>query len=106
MKFIEELGVKWISIKKKPPEINTWVLVFAHTTDPDIDCDPQIFVAIRGSRDSREDEYDCAHGDGYIAEEFEITHWMPLPEPPKLPRRSPVFSTVVSLRIIISQPSR
>ena len=73
---------EWISVKKKPPKINTWVLVFAYTTDPDIDCDPQIFVAARGLRGGSEDFYDCAHGDGYIAEEFEITHWMPLPEPP------------------------
>ena len=69
----------WISIKDRLPDSNEWVLVSAKKTE-EID-GPLVFCASHG-RCSR--GWDCAYGDGYIPQEVEITHWMPLPNPPEV----------------------
>lgn len=79
--------MKWISVKDELPPLNEYVLLFAQDLHhPDRCClcgiNPNIFVSIRKAAEW-ENSYESAHGNGWIPyEENEITHWMPLPEPP------------------------
>lgn len=65
---------QWISVEERMPEPDTSVLVSV----PDYDSSRRILVAM----------YDDFWGwrgqwDGAISMRTQITHWMPLPEPPK-----------------------
>ncbi|MDE2021258.1 MAG: DUF551 domain-containing protein [Patescibacteria group bacterium] len=67
----------WISVKEKLPEMG--VRVFGVV-------DGQIGVFARG--DAGDDTwlwgncYGCIDGDALMDDEYDVTHWMPLPEPP------------------------
>ena len=59
------------------PEMYEWVLVKAckkRNWDG-----PTVFTARRGMY-GREDEWECAYGDGYIPCEIEIRYWCKLPD--------------------------
>lgn len=76
----------WISVKDKLPELNQWVLVYAvgkidgfigeHTIEICKRFIQHIFPSSPG-HEIWSSPYQYFHTD------YEITHWMPLPEPPK-----------------------
>ena len=72
--------MNWISVKDKLPNIHEWVLLACAYNEKD---DPNVFVGYRGAY-SREDQYQCAYGDGYVPSDLEITHWAILPESPSV----------------------
>ena len=77
---------EWISVKGRLPERRKWVLLACTDTENDEWTDPRIFVGYRArhaTENPLEGEYECAYGDGYVPSGIEITHWMPLPKPPK-----------------------
>ena len=69
--------MEWISIKDRMPEKYEWVLVKV-LKKRKVD-GPIVFVAYRGKY-GREEDWDCAYGDGYIPDEIEIRYWAELPE--------------------------
>ena len=75
-KITAEKDTQWISVKERLPEINKSVLVnsldFFTTGEP---------VVIVGSYTGKAWHQDWCRDDDDL---IEITHWMPLPEPPKL----------------------
>lgn len=73
--------MEWISIKDRLPPYEEWVLLYC-INEEQFPPDPQIFVG-RSGQYGEEDEYQSAHGDGYVRSGTIITHWMPLPEPPE-----------------------
>ena len=60
---------KWISVSKRLPKYNTFVIVFAEGIVGEAVLDDADYWYWAGT-----DEY---------ASEIKVTHWMPLPEPPK-----------------------
>ena len=78
--------MKWISVKDRMPEYNTEVLLYYSTDIVQGFLDKNDYWY--GSRDVR----DCMN-DGWVEDSkfcrrggpFDyVTHWMPLPEPPKI----------------------
>ena len=65
---------EWISVKDRLPEPNTWVLVYVKYTIP-------VFEFERGIR-KRNNVIKYFYIDKF-PQTGTITHWMPLPEPPK-----------------------
>ena len=80
--------MEWISVKDKLPKINIYVLVYAsdfHSSMKKTYCDDSIRIA-------NLDEYDEWQDldDDYWGCKMNVTHWMPLPEPPQdLTRETP-----------------
>ena len=73
--------MNWINVKDQLPP-SDWVLLYAEAKEDCVSMPPFIFVGRLGGYDS--DDYCCAHGDGWIPfEDEDITHWMPLPQPPQ-----------------------
>lgn len=77
--------MEWISVKERDPPIEEWVCLFCPDNEETTKyvC-PQIFVGVRTSTHAPHC-YKAAYGVGYISYPVEenITHWMPLPPPPK-----------------------
>ena len=67
---------EWISVKKKKPARNAFVLVYDH-------CDGDIFIgSIRKHKSGSLYWYSEDNFPMYTVSSNIITHWMPLPEPP------------------------
>ena len=62
----------WISVKERLPEVNTWCL-WLYPTGPEVN-------QYEGKLD---DGTMLFHRNWYDFEDTDITHWMPMPEPPK-----------------------
>jgi uncharacterized protein DUF551 len=79
--------MEWISVEDRLPEKHKPVLCFVTSSGrkkppPEYMKDGPIFVGTRG--DYYSDSWSSVYGDGYIPfDDDEISHWMPLPEPPK-----------------------
>ena len=73
--------MKWISVLEKMPEPYIGVLCFVKSeTLKDFPEDGSQFVGYFSDSGKR---WSCVYGDGWIPySKEEITHWMPLPEPP------------------------
>jgi len=72
--------MKWISVKDKPYRNNYTNVMFI--------CKRHNEICIGHPATSCEDnqywfDYLSQDCDGYLYEEYEVTHWMPLPEPPE-----------------------
>ena len=63
---------KWISVEDRLPEVNQPVIVVLKDTDPSV-----WLADYRG-----QEQFSCCHQ--LITFIGEVTHWMPLPEPPEL----------------------
>lgn len=61
--------VKWIPVTERLPEVRTWVLCY---------CRANSFDVFRMT-----DEGDWQYGNRSIYMKGYVTHWMPLPQPPK-----------------------
>ena len=73
--------MKWISVKERLPELKTEVLINIRYGDI-----IQAYYHGKGwciSRDVRDNAKDCYANDPNLITDFDVTHWMPLPEPPK-----------------------
>lgn len=68
--------MKWINVKKKMPPIGCEVLVYRKGYYPSVQIDTQ--NVYRGANNCAIFQNGCNPG-----EVLEVTHWMPLPEPPK-----------------------
>lgn len=66
---------EWISVKDKLPKRYMTVLTWEKALRPELGFEPQYQLAARFSSG----EWCQRSGQKY----YEITHWMPLPEPPK-----------------------
>jgi hypothetical protein len=66
---------KWISVEERLPEVGKEVLI----------CDARdSFLGMFSLEEMKSDEvYYWFDGDGWRLPSDEVTHWMPLPEPPK-----------------------
>lgn len=67
----------WISVKDRLPEENEEVLVFGNILNA-----PKL-LGVRYRVLGDQDWKYSWQGDGYIYKQDYVTHWMPLPEPPK-----------------------
>ena len=68
--------LKWISVTERLPEIRKKVLVLAYGND--------VFTAMLTNRaENNNPVFECDKSFLEIAKPGRITHWMPLPEPPK-----------------------
>ena len=79
--YEQELGKEWISVEDRLPEIGVPVLVIH---------DREVKVGVRvWEHPTFEDNFesfwfwDCAYDDGKGWENEDVTHWQPLPKPPK-----------------------
>lgn len=76
------MGMKWISVEDRLPASETPVLVWFKNKEVRV-------ASLEWEFPSYEDNYlayrywDCPYNDGQDWEWFDITHWMPLPEPPE-----------------------
>jgi hypothetical protein len=69
----------WISVKDRLPEEDIAVLVYGQVlNDP-----PDVIGVRRRYNGDQEWKYTWESEDGFIYREDDVTHWMPLPEPPK-----------------------
>lgn len=62
---------EWISVKDRMPDVGEWVLTFSEKALVDIEDFPFDIGYLRPDGEWR-----------HIGWEYEVTHWMPLPEPP------------------------
>ena len=70
---------QWISVKDRLPEEDIAVLVYGQVlNDP-----PDVIGVRRRYNGDQEWKYTWESEDGFIYREDDVTHWMPLPEPPK-----------------------
>lgn len=70
---------QWISVKDRLPEEDVAVLVYGQIlNDP-----PDVIGVRRRYIGDQEWKYTWESEDGFIYREDDVTHWMPLPEPPK-----------------------
>ena len=70
---------KWISVKERLPEEDIPVLVYGQIlNDP-----PNIIGVMRRYNGDQEWKYTWEAEGGFIYREDDVTHWMPLPAPPK-----------------------
>lgn len=65
---------EWICVKDRLPEIGQWVLVFDAA-------DERGYMSV-WTREEDEDGDCWSDGQGWWQPLAEVTHWMPLPEPP------------------------
>lgn len=82
MKFLEELGINWISVKDRLPELKVSDKGLAEwPSDNVLACDSKkdLYVVYLSSCGWNEVGTGC----GCCCSNLEVTHWMPLPEPPK-----------------------
>lgn len=70
---------EWISVKDRLPEIGQKVLVFDVDAELDISKDIHIF-----SFECDEDGYYWSDEGGWWNDFENVSHWMPLPEPPEM----------------------
>jgi len=71
--------VKWISVKDKMPDAGKDVLVYINGDDPEIDVSYHTFEVLH-----KENIWHYGNQLMFETSWFqEVTHWMPLPEPPK-----------------------
>ena len=83
---LEEAQPKWISVEERLPEPNTTVLLIAHGWEPQL-----VYIGklkkVESEKSwltglvSKASEW-MVYGFSYFKEPI-VTHWMPLPEPPK-----------------------
>jgi hypothetical protein len=69
---------EWINVKDRLPNIQMFVLTY----DPDFGINPGVMTRRNGSKWLLEC-YDDVGFDGRVSS-YDVTHWMPLPEPPTL----------------------
>ena len=75
----EMVGPQWISVKDRLPEEDVAVLVYGEVlNDP-----PDIIGVRRRYNGDQEWKHTWESEDGFIYSEDDVTHWMPLPAPPK-----------------------
>ena len=67
---------KWISVKDRRPEPNTWIMVYIKYPSP-------VFEFETGIQKMSGIKKVFYYGEGFYCDFGTITHWMPLPEPPK-----------------------
>lgn len=67
-------AVKWISVKERLPNIGEDVLVLVGA---------DMFVMALARKDQETADIEWVDAQGYIAEMWEVTHWMQLPPPPE-----------------------
>lgn len=65
---------EWISVKDKVPELMSYVLTYA----------PSFALPITTQLYGRQVTFGGEVIDGFQMRDGRITHWMPLPEPPKV----------------------
>lgn len=73
--------MKWIRIEDRLPENKDDVLIYGISTFYDVDCNPYKRGIIDIGYRSRIDNPD--NPTKWADSIFPVTHWMPLPEPPK-----------------------
>lgn len=66
----------WISVKDRLPEPKTWAIVYIEYPSPVLELER----GIQKTNNIKKLFYD---GKGFYNDYGNITHWMPLPEPPK-----------------------
>ena len=66
----------WISVKDRRPEPNTWIMVYIKYPSP-------VFELERGIQKMSGIKEVFYYGEGFYCDFGTITHWRPLPEPPK-----------------------
>jgi hypothetical protein len=70
---------QWISVKDRLPEEDVAVLVYGQVLN-----DPPDVIGVRRRYNGDQDwKHTWESEDGFIYREDDVTHWMPLPEPPK-----------------------
>jgi len=83
-KRIAELENQWISVEDRLPEDDSFVVAAYHYG---FTCDPDAAVCdfYNGGFQLNTDGLDAENHDGVatITMDFKVTHWMPLPKPPK-----------------------
>ena len=67
---------KWISVKDRRPEPNTWIMVYIKYPSP-------VFEFETGIQKMSGIKKVFYYGEGFYCDFGTITHWMPLPEPPE-----------------------
>ena len=81
---IAELENQWISVEERLPEDDSFVVAAYHYG---FTCDPDAAVCdfYNGGFQLNTDGLDAENHDGVatITMDFKVTHWMPLPKPPK-----------------------
>ena len=79
---------EWISVKDRSPETDEWILIYVHMHGAPV---PPDYEILTGRLCGETWEW-CALTVGFyknhkngakIGFPFSVTHWMPLPEPPK-----------------------
>jgi len=69
----------WISVKDRLPKEDVAVLVYGQVLN-----DPPDVIGVRRRYNGDQDwKHTWESEDGFIYREDDVTHWMPLPEPPK-----------------------
>lgn len=68
---------KWISVEKRLPDVNKRVLACVIVLG-----EPSVWDAVRWNGEEWETEKEAVY-EYWTSIEFPVTHWMPLPEPPK-----------------------
>ena len=66
----------WISVDDRPPEPKSWVMVYIEYPSP-------VFEIERGIQKMSSIKKTFYDGKSFYCDFGTITHWMPLPEPPK-----------------------
>ena len=66
----------WISVKDRRPEPNTWIMVYIKYPSP-------VFELERGIQKMSGIKEVFYYGEGFYCDFGTITHWQPLPTPPK-----------------------
>lgn len=74
-----ELDEDWISVKDRLPEPRTWVMVYIKYPSPVF----EIERGIHKTGNIKKMFYDGFRKDKFVYGSGTITHWQPLPEPPK-----------------------
>ena len=77
---------EWISVKERLPELEQEVLVYAVGKESGFEDDAHIAISMRYvfhifTWDKGVEEWQAPWD--YFNRNYEVTHWMPLPEPPK-----------------------
>lgn len=79
--------MEWISVKEKAPEFDIKVLVYRHwISENKEEKNPIGMIDVGYLQDTTSNRYGTQHewkvGDDYDIRD--VTHWQPLPEPPKV----------------------
>ena len=70
---------QWISVKERLPKEDVAVLVYGQV----LNNPPEVIGVRRRYNGDQEWKHTWESEDGFIYREDDVTHWMPLPEPPK-----------------------